>query len=69
MISTNSGSDTDAAGRSALNGSSDSVTICRLATAKAMMITASGTRMSAATILRITLAADRGAAVNLRPGD
>ena len=39
-------------GWSAENGSNDTVTACRLATAKAMMTTASGTTMMAVTILR-----------------
>ena len=43
---------TDAAGTAGLNGSSETVTSCRFATAKAMMTMASGTRMTAATTLR-----------------
>src|ERR1700728_654359 len=52
IISANSGKVTAAAGSFPPNGSSETVTICRLATANAMMMTASGTRMIAATILR-----------------
>ena len=52
MTSANSGSVTEHAGSSPLNGSNETVTVCRLATAKAMMMMASGTRMIAATILR-----------------
>jgi hypothetical protein len=45
MTSANKGRVTDAAGSPALNGSNETVTIYRFATAKAMMTTASGTRM------------------------
>ena len=69
MTSANSGSVTDAAGCAALNGSNETVTIWRLATAKAMSTMPSGTRISAATILRSELPADRDAPVNLRSGD
>ena len=62
MTSTNSGKVTEAAGSLPLNGSSDTVTIWRLATAKATMMTASGTRISAATILRSNVTSGRAAA-------
>ena len=52
MTSANSGSVTTAAGALALNGSNDTVTLCRFATAKAMMTIASGMTISAVTILR-----------------
>ena len=67
MTSANSGSVSEAAGCSELNGSRDTVTICRFATANAMMTTASGTKMIAATTLRTTLPVDRATSVNLRP--
>ena len=55
MTSANSGSVTAAAGALALNGSNETVTTCRFATAKAMMMTASGTRTTKVTILRSNL--------------
>ena len=50
-IKANNGSVTDAAGSAPPNGSNETVTLCRFAIAKAMMMTASGTRTTAATIL------------------
>ena len=52
MISTNKGNATEATGSWGLNGSNETVTVCRFATAKAMMMMASGTKMTAATSLR-----------------
>src|SRR5262249_35322317 len=51
-INVNKGNESDAAGASPPNGSKEIVTSRRLATAKATMMMASGTRMIAATILR-----------------
>ena len=66
-IKANNGSVTDAAGSAPPNGSNETVTLCRFAIAKAMMMTASGTRTTAATIL-FSKWTSAGRIVRIRPG-
>src|SRR5262249_32120354 len=56
MINTNRGSETDSAGSVALNGSNDTATKCRLATANTRKIKLSGTTIRADRNFRMTIA-------------
>ena len=55
MITANSGIETAIAGSAALNGSNDTVTKCRLATAKTMKISPRGMTTSAVKNFRMTI--------------
>ena len=61
MISTNSGSETERVGLAELKGSNDTVTKCRLATAKMMKISASGMTNRAVKNFRMTITRVDGA--------